>query len=511
MNVQHIARLALFAAFAATLGCSGKTTVATGDAGSCVPTSCEALGATCGFAGDGCGGVVECGLCPSGETCGATAPNQCAVGECAPSSCANLGVMCGLVGDGCAGMLDCGPCDDGGVVDAGGLVDGGPLDTGSVDGGTDTCEPKPELCATGVDEDCDGATDEGECGECELPTGPVRPTSTFIPPADGWRAIQDGDRILWTGERAADDVPIASETDTAGVLRWGPVELPSPGNSAIRDGDAWLVTAGDQLVRLGPAGEEARTDIDAAATLRGARLARSRDGVVIVYTTITSIYVRWFALDATPTGPAREIWSSEEMLPRVIGVADRSGDAVVAYVRAATLDGRPGTGAQLLHVARIATDGSVAYDVLAGTSLGLHLMEAAFSGARGVLCDHDPGLSGTGVTRCRGWDVDLGSAVGEWRRVPPETASTVRGVGLHAAGCSFGMFMRHPDVPEHRVAYFDPLATAPYEWIEIDAPGCETSAVSTIWPTGPTGASGVFSASPLGNPARCLIEIPPAM
>jgi hypothetical protein len=36
----------------------------------CTPTTCAALGINCGPAGDGCGGLLQCGSCPSGQICG---------------------------------------------------------------------------------------------------------------------------------------------------------------------------------------------------------------------------------------------------------------------------------------------------------------------------------------------------------------------------------------------------------------------------------------------------------
>jgi len=41
-----------------------------GDAGSCTPTTCSKLGIDCGPAGDGCGGLLECGTCVAPKTCG---------------------------------------------------------------------------------------------------------------------------------------------------------------------------------------------------------------------------------------------------------------------------------------------------------------------------------------------------------------------------------------------------------------------------------------------------------
>jgi len=38
--------------------------------GSCTPTTCAAQGKDCGSIPDGCGGTLECGNCPDGQTCG---------------------------------------------------------------------------------------------------------------------------------------------------------------------------------------------------------------------------------------------------------------------------------------------------------------------------------------------------------------------------------------------------------------------------------------------------------
>lgn len=44
--------------------------------GPCTPTTCAALGATCGTPSDGCGGTLSCGTCPTGKICNAS--YQCA-------------------------------------------------------------------------------------------------------------------------------------------------------------------------------------------------------------------------------------------------------------------------------------------------------------------------------------------------------------------------------------------------------------------------------------------------
>jgi hypothetical protein len=40
------------------------------DAGGCTPTTCQKLGFNCGPAGNGCGGLLQCGNCSSPQTCG---------------------------------------------------------------------------------------------------------------------------------------------------------------------------------------------------------------------------------------------------------------------------------------------------------------------------------------------------------------------------------------------------------------------------------------------------------
>src|SRR5690606_805965 len=80
---------------------------------SCTPTTCEAQGIGCGPAGDGCGGMLDCGSCGEGQSCGAGGvPSQCGADEvCVPlveaTVCAG---RCGPAGDGCGGVYDCGGC-----------------------------------------------------------------------------------------------------------------------------------------------------------------------------------------------------------------------------------------------------------------------------------------------------------------------------------------------------------------------------------------------------------------
>jgi hypothetical protein len=78
--------------------------------GTCFPETCISLGKNCGNWGDGCGGVIACGTCAAGQTCG-TGPNgTCGAGPCIPTNCLALGSTCGSTGDGCGSILNCGPC-----------------------------------------------------------------------------------------------------------------------------------------------------------------------------------------------------------------------------------------------------------------------------------------------------------------------------------------------------------------------------------------------------------------
>jgi hypothetical protein len=93
------------------------------DLGSCVPpikacaplTACPA-GDNCGYAPDGCGGLISCGVCPTGGSCRVgmpAVPNKCGKGtqSCTPKTCAAQGLECGPAADGCGAKIDsCGLC-----------------------------------------------------------------------------------------------------------------------------------------------------------------------------------------------------------------------------------------------------------------------------------------------------------------------------------------------------------------------------------------------------------------
>jgi hypothetical protein len=154
-----------------------------GDGGGCVPLTCATAGANCGPVGDGCGGLLDCGSCPTGETCGGGGtPSVCGIsylavdggklsetGTCIPLSCKDIGANCGPVADGCGGLLDCGTCTAPFICGGGGTssVCGNPFVKG--DAGTActprTCADVGANCGT-IGDGCGGSLD---CGTCTAP------------------------------------------------------------------------------------------------------------------------------------------------------------------------------------------------------------------------------------------------------------------------------------------------------------------------------------------------------
>lgn len=84
----------------------------------CVPlSSSTACAGKCGQVSDGCTGTYNCNgtnggvTCTGTDFCGAITPNQCGTPPttCTPSTCASLGHSCGFAGDGCGNTLNCWP------------------------------------------------------------------------------------------------------------------------------------------------------------------------------------------------------------------------------------------------------------------------------------------------------------------------------------------------------------------------------------------------------------------
>ncbi len=120
----------------------------------CVVTAtCASLGDTCGSVPDNCGNTLNCGMCSAGQTCGGFGvPNQCG---CTPATCAALGDNCGSVSDGCGGTLECGRCPNGQHCGAGGVAN--------------QCGCFPKTCAD-LGDNCGSASDGCggtlDCGTC---------------------------------------------------------------------------------------------------------------------------------------------------------------------------------------------------------------------------------------------------------------------------------------------------------------------------------------------------------
>jgi N-acetylneuraminic acid mutarotase len=128
----------------------------------CVPKTCSQLGLNCGQAGDGCGGTLSCGSCPTGQVCGwGSTPNVCAVPlACPPTTCSALGLSCGPAG--CGGSLNCGTCTSPQVCGGGG--------PGTCGVPTSSCMPTT-CSALGLS--CgpagDGCGNALDCGSCTAP------------------------------------------------------------------------------------------------------------------------------------------------------------------------------------------------------------------------------------------------------------------------------------------------------------------------------------------------------
>ena len=141
-----------------------------GGSNGCVPKTCASVGATCGPVADGCGGLLQCGTCPSPQSCGGGGhANTCGLASqidagpsCVPKTCAQQSATCGPVGDGCGGMLSCGSCTVPKTCGGGGVP--------SQCGGTQGCVPR--TCAS-AGANCgpvaDGCGAMLSCGSCTAP------------------------------------------------------------------------------------------------------------------------------------------------------------------------------------------------------------------------------------------------------------------------------------------------------------------------------------------------------
>jgi hypothetical protein len=152
-----------------TCGGGGKPSVCGGDSG-CVPKTCKGLGLNCGPAGDGCGGALQCGTCTAPQICGGGGtPSVCGGSApdggnpCTPLTCMQVGATCGPAGDGCGGLLDCGSCTAPQTCGGGG--------TPAACGGNSGCVP---TTCSALGFDCgpagDGCGGSLSCGTCQFPS-----------------------------------------------------------------------------------------------------------------------------------------------------------------------------------------------------------------------------------------------------------------------------------------------------------------------------------------------------
>jgi hypothetical protein len=132
----------------------------------CSPRTCAQQNISCGPAGDGCGGSLNCGVCVSPQTCGGGGlPGQCGAPACTPRTCAQQNVSCGPAGDGCGGVLACGNCPGGQSCGGGGV----PGQCGAPDAGSScvpiTCASQNISCGPAGD----GCGNLLACGVCVSP------------------------------------------------------------------------------------------------------------------------------------------------------------------------------------------------------------------------------------------------------------------------------------------------------------------------------------------------------
>lgn len=163
----------------------------------CSATSCAKLGAVCGTAPDGCGGVIDCGACPTGTTCGGNGANKCGTQACSPRSCAQMGASCGYVSDGCSQALYCGDCappltcGGAGVANAcghqGNAGSGGAPGSGGSTGNGGAAGSGGASGSGGT-----GGNDQTWC------THDIDPATGFLSTVFDWKAASNGTSCEWT-------------------------------------------------------------------------------------------------------------------------------------------------------------------------------------------------------------------------------------------------------------------------------------------------------------------------
>jgi hypothetical protein len=195
----------------------------------CEPKTCEELKAECGKLADGCGEVVDCGVCEDGERCGIVEHNQCTAPDdlCEPIPEAEAcdGKECGREGNGCGDFYTCGECEDGEVC---GAEEAFQCAEGT--GKPGDCPNKVASCADAgarcgvIGDGCGGTIDcDAELGECDTGTfcGVTTPYQCDPPPIDCTPATSCAE-LGWQCGLAVDECgtvfDCAAEGRTCGAL-----------------------------------------------------------------------------------------------------------------------------------------------------------------------------------------------------------------------------------------------------------------------------------------------------
>ncbi|AUX44938.1 uncharacterized protein SOCE26_064080 [Sorangium cellulosum] len=237
--------------------CSGSSCQSGTCVQDCVPTTCAAVGATCGTVSDGCGDTLDCGSCAAGSTCQAgqckdlcQTVNPCLNGStCTPVP---TGVICtclpGYVGPNCQiNRNDCSPnpCLNGGTC-----TDGVNSHTCACPAGftgtncetaacvPTTCAAQGATCGT-IPDGCGGTLTCGSCaagsacedGTCQ-PSGPVCPCEAL----PGWLdfVVSGTECINYSGELTAVYLYLKDTGSSRGISVHSAIEE-SPGTPGSPD------------------------------------------------------------------------------------------------------------------------------------------------------------------------------------------------------------------------------------------------------------------------------------
>src|SRR5262249_37166160 len=133
----------------------------------CIPQSACPAGKNCGTMDNGCGtAMLTCGgACPAGQTCGGGNPGVANVCGCTPLPLATAcgGLNCDPVSNGCGGAINCGTCPTGQTCVSNRCVCSANC-TGVMCGGSDGCGG---VCSQGTcpaGQTCGGGGTPNVCG-----------------------------------------------------------------------------------------------------------------------------------------------------------------------------------------------------------------------------------------------------------------------------------------------------------------------------------------------------------